>query len=71
MIMKPSQHVGNPAPVKAAGSKADQFSPSAAEISVVAYGFWTARDRPMGSPEEDWFRAECKIKHNRTPGCAI
>ena len=69
--MKLNEYVNDSATMKAAKSKANQFSPSAAEISVVAYGFWTARDRPMGSPEEDWFRAECKIKHNRTPGCAI
>jgi hypothetical protein len=71
MIMKPNQHVDNAATVKAASSKADQFSPTGDDISVVAYRFWTERDRPIGSPEEDWFRAECEIKHNRTPGSAI
>ncbi len=27
-------------------------------IAELAYGYWEARGRPLGSPEEDWFRAE-------------
>jgi DUF2934 family protein len=27
-------------------------------IGRVAYDFWLQRGCPMGSPEEDWFRAE-------------
>jgi hypothetical protein len=35
----------------------DQF-----EIDQVAYDFWVQRGCPMGSPEEDWFRAEQKLR---------
>ena len=47
---------------------ADQFSPTAEVIAVMAYRLWTERGSPIGSSEEDWFSAICQIKHNRTPG---
>jgi hypothetical protein len=28
------------------------------EIAILAYQLWRERGCPMGSPEEDWFRAE-------------
>ena len=28
------------------------------EIENLAYRLWEKRGRPLGSPEEDWFRAE-------------
>jgi hypothetical protein len=36
---------------------------SAAEehIAALAYEFWKLRGRPIGSPEEDWFRAEKQL----------
>ena len=37
-------------------------------ITALAHHYWQARGCPEGSPEEDWFRAICQIKHNRTPG---
>jgi hypothetical protein len=52
-------------------SDADQFSPSALTIAVLAYKHWTERDRPIGSPEEDWFRAERELKHRRIPGSVL
>lgn len=52
-------------------SGADQFSPTEAAIAVLAYRCWTERARPIGSPEEDWFRAEREIKHSRTPGSVL
>jgi hypothetical protein len=52
-------------------SGANQFSPTEAAIAVVAYRCWTERDRRIGSPEEDWFRAEREIKHSRTPGSVL
>jgi hypothetical protein len=50
---------------------ADQFSPTEDVIAVLAYTYWTERDKPIGSPGDDWFRAECEIKHRRTPGSVI
>ncbi len=36
-------------------SKPDETHNRVAEL---AYGYWEARGRPFGSPEQDWFRAE-------------
>jgi hypothetical protein len=33
-------------------------APAHEEIARLAYHFWEARGRPLGSPEEDWFAAE-------------
>ena len=33
------------------------------EIAALAYGFWLERGTPIGSPEEDWFRAEEELKN--------
>jgi hypothetical protein len=49
----------------------DQFSPNANAITFLAYRLWEERGRPIGSPEEDWFRAICQIKHDRTPGSVL
>ena len=32
--------------------------------ALLAYQFWMERDCPVGSPEEDWFRAE-RALHSR------
>jgi hypothetical protein len=32
------------------------------EIAAGAYHFWEERGRPIGSPEEDWSRAETEIR---------
>ena len=37
------------------------------EIAALAYQLWQARDRPDGTPEDDWFRAEETLK-SRTTG---
>lgn len=34
------------------------------EIAALAYEFWTQRGSPIGSPEEDWFRAEAELKNS-------
>jgi hypothetical protein len=44
----------------------DPVSPAQTEsrresVEALAYQFWEERGRPMGSPEEDWFRAEVEI----------
>jgi len=40
------------------------------EIALRAYGLWQERGSPIGSPEEDWFRAEQEICHQsaQAPG---
>ena len=69
--MKTKLLVDNTATVKTAMIEADQFSPTGDAIALLAYRLWTERDRLIGSPEEDWFRAECEIKHDRTPGSVV
>ncbi len=31
-------------------------------IRKVTYYYWEKRGRPLGTPEEDWFRAECDLR---------
>jgi Protein of unknown function (DUF2934) len=31
------------------------------QIALRAYAYWEARGGPLGSPEEDWLRAEAEI----------
>ena len=33
------------------------------QIEKLAYQLWEARGRPLGSPDEDWFRAEQEFFH--------
>ena len=35
-------------------------------IAQLAYSYWEARDRPAGSPLEDWLRAEHDIQKIQT-----
>ena len=45
--------------IKAAPQHAREASKSRDEaIAILAYQLWLERGRPVGSPEEDWFRAE-------------
>ena len=32
------------------------------EIARLAYSYWHARGCPIGSPEEDWYRAENELR---------
>jgi hypothetical protein len=34
-------------------------------VAALAYEFWLQRGCPIGSPEEDWFRAEAEIKNRQ------
>jgi hypothetical protein len=38
------------------------------EIARLAYAYWEERGRPLGSAEEDWFRAERELRPH--PGTA-
>jgi hypothetical protein len=35
------------------------------EIAQLAYQYWIDRGRPIGSPDEDWFRAEQDVVMER------
>jgi hypothetical protein len=34
-------------------------------IAALAYQLWIERGCPLGTPEEDWFRAEEELKHRK------
>jgi hypothetical protein len=36
------------------------------KIAALAYQFWQERGCPIGSPEEDWFRAEQALRRQKT-----
>lgn len=40
-------------------------SVDASEIAVRAYELWQDRGRPIGSDQEDWFKAESELKSPR------
>jgi hypothetical protein len=41
---------------------AEISSPKAEEIARLAHQYWLERGSPIGTPEEDWFRAEEELK---------
>ena len=40
------------------------------KIALLAYSYWQARGRPIGSPEEDWYRAENELRQPITAAAA-
>ena len=44
--------------------KIGQTDPEHEEIACLAYQNWQQRGCPIGTPEEDWFRAEEEIKQH-------
>ena len=58
-----TQQVLTPVAVKLTGLDSDQAE--IADIERLAYGFWLERGSPIGSPEEDWFRAETELRAGR------
>ncbi len=36
--------------------------PNHDDIAALAYALWQERGCPIGSPDEDWFRAESELK---------
>jgi Protein of unknown function (DUF2934) len=34
------------------------------DIAVLAYHLWMKRGCPIGSPDDDWFRAEADLKNH-------
>jgi hypothetical protein len=44
-------------------------SPTESEIATVAYRFWRDNGCPVGSDQEDWFRAEAALKNDLAAKC--
>jgi len=38
-------------------------SPTESEIATIAYQLWLEKGCPIGSDQEDWFRAEAMLKN--------
>jgi hypothetical protein len=49
----------------------DRFTPASERVAVLAFEYWEKRFRPIGSPHEDWFRAERELRHRATPGSVL
>lgn len=45
-------------------------TPDHNDITNLAYKLWMDRGCPIGSPEEDWFRAEKELRGVREPTVA-
>lgn len=52
-----------PEPNQFEKSSTDLPQPSHEEIARRAYQLWEERDKPHGSPEEDWYHAEHELCH--------
>lgn len=37
------------------------------QIRTLAYQLWLGRGAPIGSPEEDWFKAEARLTCSESP----
>jgi hypothetical protein len=40
-------------------------------IAPLAYRYWEMRSSPLGSSDEDWFRAEREIEHECEPATLL
>ncbi len=52
-------------PADSVPAAAESAAPVHDEIAQLAYQYWEARGRPLGSPEDDWFRAEQEVLMER------
>jgi Protein of unknown function (DUF2934) len=53
------------------GILGDRFNPTPRETAALAYDFWERKQCPIGSPDEDWSRAEREFEHRETPGSVL
>jgi hypothetical protein len=54
-----------PVPVSPEVPSAADADPESEETARLAYQGWQQRGSPIGTPKEDWFRAEEELKHVR------
>jgi len=43
---------------------------ASSEIDALAYRLWNERGCPIGSPDEDWFRAEAELNNRKVAAAA-
>jgi hypothetical protein len=75
--MKGSKIMRNPAIVEMENTSDGIASDGVASIdsdrgdfAALAYQLWNDRGCPIGSPDEDWFRAENELKGSNAPTAA-
>ncbi len=44
------------------GTDSEETPAPEAELELLAYEYWQQRGCPLGSPEEDWLRAERELQ---------
>jgi len=52
-------------PADSVPNATESVAPVHEEIAQLAYHYWELRGRPLGSPEDDWFRAEQEVLMDR------
>lgn len=58
----PSEDAHTVSPINPEKAESETPSPARSErIEELAYQFWEERGRPLGSPGEDWLRAEKEL----------
>lgn len=55
--------------VSESGKTAATVSPTESEIAAIAYQLWLEKGCPIGSDQEDWFRAEAMLKNTLVVKC--
>jgi len=61
MAVSPTTGETTDQPADSVPTAAESAAPTHKEVARLAYHYWEGRGRPLGSPEEDWFRAEQAI----------
>jgi len=65
MAVSPTTGETTDQPADSVPTAAESAAPTHEEVAQLAYHYWEARGRPLGSPEEDWFRAEQDVLMER------
>ena len=65
MAVSPTTGEKTDQPADSVHTAAELAAPTHEEVAQLAYRYWEARGRPLGSPEDDWFRAEQDVLMER------
>jgi hypothetical protein len=66
-MSKQTRRMHNPTANDRSREISGTMSPDQADIARLAYLHWLERGCPIGSPQEDWSRAEQDLKEEQTP----
>ena len=65
VMLKQARRLYKPATRDGSREVPATISPDQATIAQLAYLYWLERGCPIGSPEEDWSRAEQDLKNDQ------